>query len=246
MAAYRAVTAAQSIELAAFCVRVPGSGPIVAPTSIKPRSVVRVIPATSISGPTVASTCVPTSMSGPTAASINNNNLITSVFGPTVAPIPRGQVVLGAIPAALSSGPTIAPIGVAPVPAALVSGPTMASINNNIDSIAPGFGHTAAPLIHVPTPGSHVPLCNAVPAPASAASICNTVTRISISIPEVVDESSCPSPGPRFEGELQIWPLCLAPDWPISDNWRDFAFSTITLKPSADTPGESSADSEGR
>src|SRR2546421_4016263 len=134
MAAYRALTAAQSIELAAFCVRVPGSGPIVAPTSITPCSVVRVpIPATSISGPTVASTCVPTSMSGPTSASINNNNLITSVFGPTVAPIPRGQVVLGAIPAALSSGPTIAPIGVAPVPATLVSGPTMASVNNNID-----------------------------------------------------------------------------------------------------------------
>ena len=73
---------------------------------------------------------------------------------------------------------------------------------------------------------------------------------ILVSISEVEVADFLPSPGPRFEGpndpELQIWPLCLATDWPISDSWRDFAFSTVTLKQSSDTPGELSSDSEGR
>ena len=216
MAADRAVTAARSIELAASRVRVSpvGSGPTAASSSIKSRSLVSVL-RTSVSGPTP----------------INNNNLIASVFGSTVAP--RSLVHV----------PNIGPIA---------PGPTVATINNNNGPIGPISGPVGAlrPRVHVPAPGSGTALCHIVvqtpAAPGSrgaASSICNTVVpEVVISIPEVevVEESSCPSPGPRFEGpidpDLQIWPLCLAPDWPISDSWRDFAFSTVTLKPSSDTP----------
>ena len=137
------------------------------------------------------------------------------------------------------------------------TGPTVATVNNNNGPCGPISGPVGAlrPPVHVPAPGSGTALCHIiVQAPAApgsrgaASSICNTV------VPEVVPEadgedSSCPSPGPRFEGpidpDLQIWPLCLAPDWPISASWRDFAFSMVTLKPSSDTP-ESSSDSDSR
>jgi len=143
---------------------------------------------------------------------------------------------------------------VIPLPAASGSGPAAAPLdNNNIGPSTTGLGPIAAPVfnIHVLAPGNREPPPRtAVPAPVSGTAARPAFPDISIPIPEVVEESSCLSPGPQSNGpvdpELQIWPLCLAPDWPILDSWRDFAFSTITLRPSSDSPGESSSDSKGR
>jgi hypothetical protein len=234
MAADRAGTAARSMELAGFGGLVFGLGPFMAPT-INSRVGVPVL-----------------GLSGPTVAPIHNNNLILSGPVPTRVHAPA----LGPVPASVL-GPTVAATCVIPLPAASGSGPAAAPLDNiNIGPSATGFGPIAAPVfnIHVLAPGTREPPPRtAVPAPVSgtAAPICGPAfPDISIPIPEVVEESSCLSPGPRFNGsvdpELQIWPLCLAPDWPILDSWRDFAFSTITLRPSSDSPGESSSDSKGR
>ena len=123
----------------------------------------------------------------------------TRVHAPALGPVPAS--VLG--PTASGSGPAAAPLD-----------------NINIGPSATGFGPIAAPVfnIHVLAPGTREPPPRtAVPAPVSgtAAPICGPAfPDISIPIPEVVEESSCLSPGPRFNGsvdpELQIWPLCLA------------------------------------
>ena len=120
-----------------------------------------------------------------------NNNLILSGPVPTRVHAPA----LGPVPASIL-GPTAASTCVIPLPAALGSGPAAASLDNiNIGPSTTGFGPIAAPVfnIHVLAPGTREPPPRtAVPAPVS----------VSISTPEVVEESSCLSPGPRFNGPV--------------------------------------------
>ena len=66
------------------------------------------------------------------------------------------------------------------------------------------------------------------------------------SLVPVIDEPSSPSiarclsPGPRFDGPTPdpstIWPLSEYPDWPISDDLRDFAFDTVVLSTRPSSP----------
>ena len=47
--------------------------------------------------------------------------------------------------------------------------------------------------------------------------------------------SSALSPGPSYQGpdpdpSLMVWPLSEFPDWPINDDWRDFAFEPVVFR----------------
>jgi len=47
--------------------------------------------------------------------------------------------------------------------------------------------------------------------------------------------SSVLSPGPIYQGpdpdpSLVVWPLSEFPDWPINDDWRDFAFEPVVFR----------------
>jgi len=76
----------------------------------------------------------------------------------------------------------------------------------------------------------HVPIASSIPVP---------VVGVGSSVPVVpgspVRGSSALSPGPTYRGpdpdpSLMVGPLSEFPDWPINDDWRDFAFEPVVFR----------------
>src|SRR6185436_238311 len=101
-------------------------------------------------------------------------------------------------------------------------------------------GHHSRLTPLVRAAASSIPVSGGAPSPVRV--VCSPV-RI----------SSVLSPGPIYRGpdpdpSLVVWPLSEFPDWPINDDWRDFAFEPVVFRSpvfSSEQSNDNNSDHDG-